>query len=124
MPNLTNKIALVTGGGRGIGAATVRKLAEAGATVVVNDLDAEEAEAVAASIPAGMAHVADLTDPTAADTLVAAAIDTYGGLDIVVNNAGYIWHSAIHNMTDEQWDATGRPDSCVAIGLVLGSIGR
>tara|TARA_X000000950_G_scaffold281408_1_gene377946 strand:+ start:1400 stop:2200 length:801 start_codon:yes stop_codon:yes gene_type:complete len=105
MPNLTNKIALVTGGGRGIGAATVRKLAEAGATVVVNDLDAEEAEAVAASIPAGMAHVADLTDPTAADTLVAAAIDTYGGLDIVVNNAGYIWHSAIHNMTDEQWDA-------------------
>jgi 3-oxoacyl-[acyl-carrier protein] reductase len=43
--------------------------------------------------------------PSVADDLIDAAIEQFGGLDIVVNNAGYVWHSAIHNMTDEQWDA-------------------
>lgn len=105
MGSLEGKRALVTGAGRGIGEATARKLAAHGARVLVNDLDADVAEAVAASIPGAVTFPADLTDPAAADQVVNAALDALGGLDIVVNNAGYIWHSAIHNMSDEQWDA-------------------
>lgn len=96
---------MVTGAGRGIGAATAKKLSDAGAKVVVNDLDADVAEEVAASLPGAIAAPADLTDPATGDMLIALAQEQFGGLDIVVNNAGYIWHSAIHNMSDEQWDA-------------------
>ena len=108
MGSLEGKNALVTGAGRGIGEATARKLASHGANVLINDLDADVAEAVASSIPGAVAFPADLTDPEAADQVVNAALDALGGLDIVVNNAGYIWHSAIHNMSDEQWDADDR----------------
>ena len=101
---LTDKIALVTGAGRGIGAATAKKLTESGANVLVNDLDEEVAREVAGALPRAVACPGDLTNLTMGDELVSAAIETFGGLDIVVNNAGYIWHSAIHNMTDEQWD--------------------
>ena len=105
MESLTGKIALVTGAGRGIGAATAKKLTESGAKVLVNDLDEEVAQVVARALPGAVAYPGDLTDLDMGDKLVSAAIETFGGLDIVVNNAGYIWHSAIHNMTDEQWDA-------------------
>lgn len=105
MSSLTGKFALVTGAGRGIGAATAKKLSGAGARVIVNDLDADVAEEVAASLPGAIAAPADLTEPETGDALIALAVEQFGGLDIVVNNAGYIWHSAIHNMTDEQWDA-------------------
>ena len=102
--SLKNKRALVTGAGRGIGAATAKKLTESGANVLVNDLDEEVAREVAGALPRAVAYPGDLTNLTMGDELVSAAIETFGGLDIVVNNAGYIWHSAIHNMTDEQWD--------------------
>ena len=105
MGALEGKFALVTGSGRGIGEATAHKLAAAGARVVINDLDADVAREVAASIPGAIALPADLTDPAAADELIDATLAHFGGLDIVVNNAGYIWHSAIHNMSDAQWDA-------------------
>ncbi len=105
MSSLTGKFALVTGAGRGIGAATAKKLSGAGARVIVNDLDADVAEEVAANLPGAIAAPADLTEPETGDALIALAVEQFGGLDIVVNNAGYIWHSAIHNMTDEQWDA-------------------
>ena len=105
MRSLEGRSALVTGAGRGIGAATARKLTAAGARVLVNDLDADVAEETAAGLDGAIAYPADLSDSDAGDQLVAAAIEEFGGLDIVVNNAGYIWHSAIHNMTDEQWDA-------------------
>ena len=72
---------------------------------MINDLDGDVAQTVAASIPGAVAFQADPTDPAAADRVVAAALQEFGGPDIVVNNAGYIWHSAIHNMSDEQWDA-------------------
>ncbi len=105
MGNLDGKFALVTGAGRGIGAATAKKLSDAGARVLVNDLDADVAQATAADLPGAIAVAGDLSDLDVADQLVKTAVDTFGGLDIVVNNAGYIWHSAIHNMSDEQWDA-------------------
>jgi 3-oxoacyl-[acyl-carrier protein] reductase len=106
---LTGKVALVTGGGRGIGAATCKLLASEGAQVVVNDLDQAPCQQVVAEIQAtgGVASpfAADVTASGTAEALIAHCISTYGGLDIIVNNAGYVWNSAIHNHTDEQWQA-------------------
>lgn len=106
---LLDRTAIVTGAGRGAGAETARMLAAEGASVVVNDLDAAEAEATVRAIrDAGgnaVALVGNVTDPTCPDRLVACAIDTWGGLDILVNNAGYIWNSALHNHSDAQWQA-------------------
>ena len=88
MGTLTGKIALVTGAGRGIGAATAKKLTESGAKVLVNDLDEEVAQSVANTLPGAIAHTGDLTDLKMGDELVETAIQEFGGLDIVVNNAG------------------------------------
>ena len=101
---LTSKVALVTGAGQGIGRATAEKLAADGAKVVVNDLD--EALAVdTATRLGGIAMPGDLTDPAFPDHLIDVITGDLGSLDIVVNNAGYIWNSAIHNHSDEQWEA-------------------
>jgi 3-oxoacyl-[acyl-carrier protein] reductase len=105
MQPLQGKFALITGAGRGIGAETAAKLTAAGARVLVNDLDEDAAQETAQQLYGAVAIAGDLTVPSVADDLIDAAIEQFGGLDIVVNNAGYIWHSAIHNMTDEQWDA-------------------
>ena len=101
---LASKTAIVTGGGQGIGRAIAEKLALEGARVVVNDLDARLAREVAASID-GIAAPGDLTDPEVPDLLLEQALDATGGIDIIVNNAGYVWNSAIHNHSDEQWEA-------------------
>ncbi|NEW45752.1 SDR family oxidoreductase [Nocardia cyriacigeorgica] len=109
MGNLDNKVAIVSGAGRGIGREIALKFAAQGAKVVVNDLDAEPAkETVAAIEVAGGQAVAvpgSVTDEDFAERFVSAAVDTYGGLDIIVNNAGYTWDSVIQKMTDDQWDA-------------------
>jgi 3-oxoacyl-[acyl-carrier protein] reductase len=109
MDSLDNSTALVSGSGRGIGRAIALKLAAHGANVVVNDLDAAPAEeTVRAITEAGgqaVACVGSVTDATFPDRFVTAAVDTFGGIDIVVNNAGYTWDSVIQKMTDEQWDA-------------------
>ena len=89
---LDGKVALVTGAGRGIGAATARRLAADGARVLVNDLDESACQETAAAIrDAGgeaSAYACDVTAPTAGELLVDAAITHYGSLDILVNNAG------------------------------------
>jgi 3-oxoacyl-[acyl-carrier protein] reductase len=109
MGKLDGKVAIVTGSGRGIGAEIAVKLASDGAAVVVNDLDEEPAkETVAAVEAAGGRAVAVTGDVTAtgfAERFTQAALDSFGGLDIIVNNAGYTWDSVIQKMTDEQWDA-------------------
>jgi 3-oxoacyl-[acyl-carrier protein] reductase len=106
---LEGKVALVTGSGRGIGQAIAVKLAAEGARVVVNDLDAAPAEETVEAIRrAGGEAVAcsgSVTAPDFAERFVATAVKTYGGLDIVVNNAGYTWDSVVQKMTDEQWYA-------------------
>ena len=106
---LGGRIALVTGAGRGVGAATALKLAQDGARVVVNDLDREEAEQTVAAIRGtggeALAVQGDVTDPMFPEALIEAVLDAFGGLDIVVNNAGYIWNGAMHNHSDEQWQA-------------------
>nr|WP_296766696.1 SDR family oxidoreductase [Rhodococcus sp. (in: high G+C Gram-positive bacteria)] len=109
MSALTGKVAIVTGSGRGIGREIALKLASAGAKVVVNDLDDEPASRTVADIvAAGGAAVActgSVTEEEFADRFVSTAIETFHGLDIIVNNAGYTWDSVIQKMSDEQWDA-------------------
>lgn len=109
MSNLAGKVALVSGSGRGIGHAVALKLARHGASVVVNDLDDGPGDAVAAEIAAlggrAVAVNGDVTAPGFADRFVGAALDRLGGLDIIVNNAGYTWDSTIQKMTDEQFQA-------------------
>jgi 3-oxoacyl-[acyl-carrier protein] reductase len=106
---LDGKVAVVTGSGRGIGAEIARKLAADGAAVVVNDLDPDPAEQTAAAIERtggrAVCCVGSVTDADFADRFVRTACDSFGGLDIVVNNAGYTWDSVVQKMTDEQWDA-------------------
>ncbi|CAM3527897.1 SDR family NAD(P)-dependent oxidoreductase [Tsukamurella ocularis] len=109
MSTLQGKTAIVSGSGRGIGAAVAHKLAAHGANVVVNDLDEAVAQATAAEIvAAGGAAVAcpgDVTGEGFAQRFVGTAVDSFGGLDIVVNNAGYTWDGVVQKMGDEQWDA-------------------
>jgi 3-oxoacyl-[acyl-carrier protein] reductase len=103
---LDGKAAIVTGSARGIGRATAELLAEQGARVLVNDLDGDVAEQAASEI-AGETAVfgGDLTQPGVPDQLVQKAVDEFGALDIIVNNAGYTWDGVAHRMTDEQFQA-------------------
>ena len=107
MNTLKGKTALVTGAGRGIGEAIAIKLADAGAKVVVNDLDSEPAEFCAESIRASggqaLACAGDVVQPEVCQKLVDTAVEGFGGLDIIVNNAGYTWDNVIQKMNDEQW---------------------
>ena len=106
---LAGKSAIVTGSGRGIGRAIALKLASEGAQIVVNDLDPGPAKETVGLIEAAngkaVAVSGSVTQRGFTDDLVAAAVDSYGGLDIVVNNAGYTWDSTIQNTQDEQWEA-------------------
>jgi 3-oxoacyl-[acyl-carrier protein] reductase len=103
---LDGKAAIVTGSARGIGRATAEMFVREGAKVLINDLDGDVAEQAASEIDGETAVFAgDLTKPEAADKLVAAGVDAFGAVDIVVNNAGYTWDSVAHKMTDEQFQA-------------------
>jgi len=109
MKKLEGKVALITGSGRGIGRSIALKLASEGARIVVNDLDAGPAEDVVAQIRnAGgdaVACVGSVTAVDFAERFVKTAMDSYGTLDIIVNNAGYTWDNVIQKMSDEQWTA-------------------
>lgn len=109
MPTLENKVALVTGSGRGIGQAIAKKFASEGARLVINDLDPVPAEETALAIRAagGQAVVCagSVTEADFPDRFVKTALDAFGGIDIIVNNAGYTWDNVIQKMTDEQFDA-------------------
>jgi 3-oxoacyl-[acyl-carrier protein] reductase len=103
---LDGKAAIVTGSARGIGRATAELFVSEGAKVLINDLDGDVAEQAAGEIDGETAvHAGDLTKTGAADDLVAAAVDAFGGVDVVVNNAGYTWDGVAHKMTDEQFQA-------------------
>jgi 3-oxoacyl-[acyl-carrier protein] reductase len=103
---LDGKAAIVTGSARGIGRATAELLTEHGARVLINDLDGDEAEQAASEIKGETAVFAgDLTKEGVPDELVKKAVDEFGQLDIIVNNAGYTWDGTLHKMTDEQFQA-------------------
>jgi 3-oxoacyl-[acyl-carrier protein] reductase len=99
---LDGKAAIVTGSARGIGRATAELLAEHGAKVLINDLDADVAQQTASEI-AGETVVfgGDLTKASAADDLVKTAVDAFGRIDIIVNNAGYTLDAPVHKMSDD-----------------------
>jgi 3-oxoacyl-[acyl-carrier protein] reductase len=103
---LDGKAAIVTGSARGIGRATAELLSEHGAQVLINDLDGDVAEQAATEIKGDTTVFAgDLTKPGVPDELVQTAIDSFGKIDIIVNNAGYTWDGPIHKMSDEQFQA-------------------
>jgi 3-oxoacyl-[acyl-carrier protein] reductase len=103
---LEGKSAIVTGSARGIGRATAELLAAHGARVLVNDLDAGLAQEAAAEIDGETAVFGgDLTHDGVPEALVRAAVDAFGQLDIVVNNAGYTWDGVAHKMSDAQFRA-------------------
>ncbi len=103
---LDDKVAIVTGSARGIGRATAELLAEHGAKVLVNDLDTDVAEQTAKEIAGDtVAFAGDLTKDGVPDKLVETAIEAWGRLDIVVNNAGYTRDGPIHKMGDAQFQA-------------------
>jgi 3-oxoacyl-[acyl-carrier protein] reductase len=105
---LEGRTALVTGSGRGIGRAIAKRLLEAGASVMLNDLDEAillEAEG-ALGHPGRVRHITgDLTLPTTPAAVIEATLAAFGSIDIIVNNAGYTWDSVIQKTTDEQFQA-------------------
>lgn len=109
MIELTGKTAIVTGAARGIGRTAAMRLAGLGASVVAADIDAEALNSVTAEIVAqggrAQATAGNLTDPDFPDRLVRSALDEFGGLDIIVNNAGYTWDCVIQKTSDEQFRA-------------------
>ena len=100
------KVAVVTGSAHGIGRATAEILAAGGASVVIADLDADAARQTAAEIGGETAIWAgNLVDDGAAEALIATAIDAWGGIDVIVNNAGYTVDGTIHKMSDADFQA-------------------
>lgn len=106
---LQDKVALVSGSGRGIGKAIALKLASAGASVVVNDLDEDVALQTVGEIEAvgarAVACVGDVTAPDFAEQFIKSATEAFGTIDIIINNAGYAWDAVLQKTTDEQWAA-------------------
>ena len=101
---LEGKRTVVTGAASGIGRAIAERMAAEGARVVVADLDGAGAREVAEALgPPALHHEVDVTDPAAVEALVARAVDEWGGLDVLVNNAGIGIAATVDETTDEDW---------------------
>ncbi|HEY6539259.1 MAG TPA: 3-oxoacyl-ACP reductase FabG [Candidatus Dormibacteraeota bacterium] len=105
MERFRDQVAVVTGGGQGIGEATVRRFAAEGARVVIADLDAEAASSVAASLGAGALGIAcDVQEEASVEGMVTAALERFGQVDILVSNAGVTRDNLLHKMSLAEWD--------------------
>lgn len=101
-PELTGKIAIVTGAGKGIGLAVAQRLADAGATVVCCDIDSAAAESAAAQV-GGTAAACDVTDEAAVQKMVADTVAAHGSLDILVSSAGVASVAPLVQMSYDEW---------------------
>jgi len=104
MGRLEDKIAIVTGGGQGIGRAIAGKLAAEGATVVVTDLDEASAKETADALPGAIAIRADVTDRQGVQAMVGRVVEQFGRVDVLVNNAGWDKASSFVDSDPEDWD--------------------
>jgi 3-oxoacyl-[acyl-carrier protein] reductase len=109
MKRFEDRVAVITGSGRGIGAATAARLASEGAAVVVSDMDPKTTEETAATIAGehGKAKgiAADVTDRESVERLIQGAVEAFGRLDVLVCCAGIIRDNLVYKMTDDDWDA-------------------
>ena len=102
---LAGKVALITGGGSGIGAATARRFVEEGAQVVVADLNVDSAEAVASELGGKTIGVAiDVVDRASIRTAIERTVAEFGGLDVLVCNAGVTIVGSVMDLTEDEWD--------------------
>jgi 3-oxoacyl-[acyl-carrier protein] reductase len=109
MGRLDNRVAIVTGAGRGIGRATALRFAEEGAAVVVNDVDADPAAEAVEEIQknggSAVLSTHNTVEMSEAEAMAKACVDEFGKVDILINNAGITRDKTFHNMTDDIWDA-------------------
>ena len=101
---LEDAVALVTGGGKGIGQAAARRLAALGARVAILDLDAAAAEATAAPLPDALAVAADVGDYEAMRAAIGRVLQTCGRIDVLVNNAGIIRRAPAVDFSESDWN--------------------
>ncbi len=105
---LNDKVAIITGSGRGIGEGIVMRFVEEGAKVVVNDVNEADANAVVEKVKAAggqaVAVIGSVASRDVVQNMVDTAVNQFGTLDIMVNNAGITRDAMLHKMTDEQWD--------------------
>jgi 2-hydroxycyclohexanecarboxyl-CoA dehydrogenase len=104
MGRLEDKIAIVTGGGQGIGQAIAGKLAAEGATVVVTDLDEASAKETAAALPGAIAIRTDVTDRQGVQAMAGRVVEQFGRVDVLVNNAGWDKASSFVDSDPADWD--------------------
>jgi 3-oxoacyl-[acyl-carrier protein] reductase len=107
---LDGKVAIITGSGRGIGAAAAKMFAEHGARVVISDIDPNPANETAEAINTGgekkaIVIAGDVTAPDFGENLINGTLEQFGQIDVIVNNAGYTWDGVLHKMSDKQWEA-------------------
>lgn len=106
---LEKKVAIITGAARGIGRTCAETFAAHGARVVLSDIDADLTNEAVAFINnngfEAFAFPGDVTQPEFAPSLIGATLQRFGGIDVIVNNAGYTWDGTVHKMSDEQWYA-------------------
>jgi 3-oxoacyl-[acyl-carrier protein] reductase len=100
-----DQVALVTGGGQGIGAATARRFAQEGARVVIADLNGDSAQAMATEVGGdALGITCDVQEEASVEAMVEAALERFGGIDILVSNAGVTKDNLLHKMTLAEWD--------------------
>lgn len=105
---LLNKVAIITGGGRGIGEATAKKFVQEGAKVVIADINGEDIDRTVNELISmggeAMGIVVDVTNSESVNNMVNSTVEKYGKLDILVNNAGITMDATLLKMTEDQWD--------------------